>query len=245
MKTIICNRLVGLYCLVSIVGLFACQSNVEKNIIDDIDTAQVLHLEPVSPSRSSKPILPIDGSPYQNGDIIFHSSQTHQSRAIQLATNSPYSHVGIMHEENGKWYVYEAISTVQSTPLKKWIGRGKNKHYVIKRLKDKRLLTEANLIKMKTVGRKYRNKVYDMQFDWSDDQIYCSELVWKIYDQAIGVELGELQQIKTLNIDHALVQQKIKERYKSILPLEQWVISPAQMFNCKKLETVMVYPEES
>ncbi|MFK7797400.1 MAG: YiiX family permuted papain-like enzyme [Aureispira sp.] len=239
------NRLMAFYGLIAVGLLVACQFNEKDYVEEDMDSAVVLQLNPVGQQRFSKPILPMEGVPYQNGDIIFHSSQTHQSRAIQLATNSPYSHVGIMHEENGEWYVYEAISTVQSTPLKKWIARGKNKHYVIKRLKDKRLLTEENLMKMKEVGGKYRGKAYDMQFDWSDDQLYCSEVVWKIYDQAIGVELGELQQIKTLNIDHTLVQQKIKERYKSILPLEQWVISPARMFNCKKLETVMVYPEES
>lgn len=239
---VVYNRCIMFCLLVLTISLMtACQSDTEKKV----EQSQHLRLDPVSPKRSSKLISPIDGSPYQNGDIIFHSSQTHQSRAIQLATNSPYSHVGIMYEEKGEWLVYEAISTVQSTPLKKWIARGKNKHYVVKRLKDKDLLTQENLAKMKAVGRKYNGKAYDMQFDWSDNQLYCSELVWKIYDQALGVELGELQQIKTLNLDDALVKQKIKERFNSTLPLEQWVISPARMFDCKKLETVMVYPEEN
>ena len=239
---VVYNRCIMFCLLVLTISLMtACESDTEKKV----EQSQHLRLDPVSPKRSSKLISPIDGSPYQNGDIIFHSSQTHQSRAIQLATNSPYSHVGIMYEEKGEWLVYEAISTVQSTPLKKWIARGKNKHYVVKRLKDKDLLTQENLAKMKAVGRKYNGKAYDMQFDWSDNQLYCSELVWKIYDQALGVELGELQQIKTLNLDDALVKQKIKERFNSTLPLEQWVISPARMFDCKKLETVMVYPEEN
>jgi hypothetical protein len=33
---------------------------------------------------------------FRNGDIIFHTSTSDQSKAIQLATNSRYSHCGII-----------------------------------------------------------------------------------------------------------------------------------------------------
>ena len=41
-------------------------------------------------------------SEFQNGDIIFQTSQSAQSKAIQLATNSRYSHVGIILEIDGE-----------------------------------------------------------------------------------------------------------------------------------------------
>lgn len=185
----------------------------------------------------------VNSSPYQNGDIIFHSSLSEQSMAIQLVTKSPYSHVGLLYEEEGKWYVYEAISRVKATPLEQWIARGKDKHYVVKRLKDKSLLTNQDLQKMKIVGKQYKGKYYDLKFEWSDDKMYCSELVWKMYDQALGIELGKLQQIKDFNVDNPLVQDKIKERFGSALPLEQWVISPARIFECSHLETVFESPK--
>ncbi|MBL4670033.1 MAG: hypothetical protein JKY30_12325 [Flavobacteriales bacterium] len=34
----------------------------------------------------------------QNGDIIFQISKSSQSKAIQLATNSKYSHMGIIYK---------------------------------------------------------------------------------------------------------------------------------------------------
>ncbi len=34
---------------------------------------------------------------FQNGDIIFQESKSSQSKAIQLATNSRYSHMGIIY----------------------------------------------------------------------------------------------------------------------------------------------------
>lgn len=47
--------------------------------------------------------------------------------------------------------------------------------------------------KMKKVGEKYIGKDYDLYFEWSDSRIYCSELVWKIYKESIGLEIGNLE----------------------------------------------------
>src|SRR6185503_6516185 len=59
-------------------------------------------------------------APLRDGDIIFHTSRSAQSVAIQRATHSPYSHVGLIFIRDGKPYVFEAISTVRYTPLAKW-----------------------------------------------------------------------------------------------------------------------------
>jgi hypothetical protein len=48
----------------------------------------------------------------RDGDIIFQTSRSEQSIAIQKATRSPYSHMGIVFLKNGSPYVYEAINTV-------------------------------------------------------------------------------------------------------------------------------------
>lgn len=224
----------GCWLILLLLTLGACQSNREQ----EAAAPSILRLNKHDQERSAESIKVVDGSPYQNGDIIFHSSQSSQSMAIQIVTNSPYSHVGILYQEKGQWYVYEAISTVQATPLKQWIARGKNQHYVVKRLKNTGLLTPKTLQKMKEVGQQFQGKAYDLKFEWSNEKMYCSELVWKIYDQGLGIELGKLEQIKDFNLTTPLVQQKIKERYGQSLPLEQWVISPAQIFDCSKLETV-------
>ena len=76
----------------------------------------------------------IQHSKIQSGDIIFQTSTSNQSKAIQLATNSKYSHMGIIYENDGAYFVYEAVQPVKLTPLQTWIQRGKNGHYVIKRL---------------------------------------------------------------------------------------------------------------
>lgn len=175
----------------------------------------------------------------RDGDIIFQTSLSSQSKAIQLATKSKYSHMGIIHKQGDEIYVFEAIQPVKLTPLNEWIARGENGHYVVKRLKNyDNILTDDVLNKMKSVGEKYKGKNYDLYFEWSDDRIYCSELVWKIYKQAIGIEIGELQKIREFDLSDPRVKNKIKERYGENLPEEELVISPASMFESDLLYSV-------
>lgn len=68
--------------------------------------------------------------------------------------------------------------------------------------------------------------------------IYCSELIWKVYKRATGIEIGKLQQLKEFDLTNELVKKKIKERYGSNIPLNIPVISPAAIFNSELLVTV-------
>ena len=173
----------------------------------------------------------------QDGDIIFQSSQSNQSKAVEQATKSPYSHMGIIFTKNGKPYVFEAASKVVYTPLDKWINRGKNKKYVIKRLKD-RTLSAKEITNLKQVAHTFENKPYDIWFGWDDNYIYCSELVWKIYNKALNLKIGKLQTIKDFNLTSPAVKQKLKQRYGDKIPYQETVISPVAIFNSPLLITV-------
>lgn len=176
----------------------------------------------------------------ENGDIIFQTSKSSQSKAIQLATNSKYSHMGIIYRLGDKLFVYEAIQPVKLTPLKTWIARGENQKYVVKRLRTaKTVLNPNTLIKMKSIGDKFLGKDYDIYFEWSNDKIYCSELVWKIYKEALNIEIGHLETLKDFNLNNPIVKQKLNERYGDNLPLDEMVISPKAMYDSDKLKTVL------
>jgi uncharacterized protein YycO len=137
----------------------------------------------------------------KNGDIIFQISKSSQSKAIQLATNSKYSHMGIIYEIDGDFIVYEAIQPVQITPLNDWIKRGENAHYVVKRLiNSDEVLSEITIKKMIEYGKQFEGKPYDIHFEWSDDKMYCSELVWKIYKNSTNTEIGKLQKLSEFNL---------------------------------------------
>jgi len=166
------------------------------------------------------------------GDIIFHTSRSTQSQAIQQATGSRYSHMGLILFRQGKPYVFEAVAMVKYTPLADWIARGQGGHYVVKRLKTaQRTLTPEAVEKLRQTAATFAGKPYDLVFAWSDERIYCSELVWKIYDRAFGIRIGDLQRLGEFNLDAPAVKQKIRERYgDKKLPLDESVITPQAMF---------------
>ena len=83
----------------------------------------------------------------ENGDIIFQTSTSSQSKAIQAATNSKYSHVGIVYIEDNQYFVYEASSTVKLTPINEWINNGLEGEYVVKRIKDSEDILTSDALK--------------------------------------------------------------------------------------------------
>jgi Permuted papain-like amidase enzyme, YaeF/YiiX, C92 family len=175
----------------------------------------------------------------KNGDLIFHTSLSGQSKAIQLATKSKYSHCGIIFKDGENFYVFEAIEPVQRTLLSDWIKRGKDGKYVIKRLKKAdEVLTPAVLTKMKQIGDQMKGKHYDLTFEWSDEKIYCSELIWKMYQGATGLEIGKLGKLKDFDLTSKTVKKIMKKRYGNTIPLEETVISPSAVFDSELLKIV-------
>ena len=51
----------------------------------------------------------------QTGDLIFHISTSSQSLAIQKATHSPYSHMGLIVNKHNQIWVLEAVQPVRYT----------------------------------------------------------------------------------------------------------------------------------
>jgi hypothetical protein len=175
----------------------------------------------------------------KDGDIIFHTSRSAQSIAVQRATGSRYSHMGIVLLRGGKPYVFEAVSTVRYTPLAQWTARGNGGHYVVKRLRNAdTLLTPGAVAKLRAGTSDFEGRPYDLTFEWSDKRIYCSELVWKLYQRALGVRIGELQKIREFNLGDPAVRAKMRERYGNKVPMDEPVISPVAMFESPLLVTV-------
>lgn len=173
----------------------------------------------------------------QTGDIIFQDSQSSQSQAIKAATHSPYSHVGVVVIQEGKPYVAEAIQPVSLTPLDAWIARGRDRHYVVKRLNAPAINPQSEA-KLQAEAKKYLKRDYDWKFAWSDDEIYCSELVWKIYQRSLGVELCELKSLRDFDLSPPIVRKTLARRYGEAIPLSEPVVAPADIFQSPRLVTV-------
>ncbi len=177
--------------------------------------------------------------PVREGDIVFQTIPSGQSKAIQIATKSRFSHVGMILSHNGTLMVYEAIGPVKFTAIDAWVGRDTNRHVVVKRLRNTdSLLTKGNLAKLESTALMFEGKPYDSAFNWSDEKLYCSELVWKVFDRALGTDIGVLRKLKSFDLTSPEVQKKLKERYPDGVPLEETVVSPQDIFESALLVTV-------
>lgn len=164
----------------------------------------------------------------QEGDIVFNSGTGEQADAIRGATGSPYTHCGVVFQENGKLMVLEAVQPVKVTPVEAFQKRSQPGSFHARRLKSPP--AAAGIEKAKAWGKQQLGRDYDVRFQWGDDKLYCSELVWKVYEQA-GVRLCEPRHFQDYQLDHPAVKPVIAQRYGSAdkLPKDEPVVAPGDL----------------
>ena len=166
----------------------------------------------------------------KEGDVIFQTSQSQQSPLIQIATRSRISHCGIIVMKNGKPYVLETLKTLVVTPLDKFIARGEGGKYWLKR---------SNKENIKIKYGSYLGKPYDLAFKFDNGKFYCSELIYDIYKNQLGIELCEPKKVSDylmIGIDKLpQIEMAMKKRG---ITMEQYAVAPVDIFESDYLEDV-------
>jgi hypothetical protein len=171
----------------------------------------------------------------KEGDIVFQSLPTNDLvEVIEGASGSPYSHVGLVIQKHGDWYVREAIGPVMDTPLKEWVARGRSGHaFDAYRLRKAQRQFIPAFIK---ATEPFLGRPYDVKYDMDDDAIYCSELLYKAMRNASGICLGKLEKLGDLNWRP---YRSTIERYEGGRPpLERQMITPKSLSEAVELERV-------
>ena len=88
----------------------------------------------------------------QEGDIVFSSSRHGQGEAIIAATASPYTHCGIVFEQDGKLMVLEAVQPVGVTTLGTFVSLSTPGTFTAKRLRN--TVTPIALSKSPRLGQR-------------------------------------------------------------------------------------------
>lgn len=172
------------------------------------------------------------------GDILFQSLPNEPGMdlvdAIEGATESPYSHCGMVFRENDDWWVIEAIGPVKITQMQDYIGRGRDHKVWAYRLKEEnRKHIPVALAAMK----EDLEKPYDARYRFDSEAIYCSELIYRGWKAATGEGLGKTVTLGSLKW----------QRYKPVIeaiegqgnhPLDREMITPRDLAKAKELELV-------
>jgi len=173
----------------------------------------------------------------KSGDIIFQISTSSQAPAVALASNSPITHVGVISVEGDKVTVIEAVEPVREILVKDFIDHGTM--WGVYRLKDAPQGTKWSS-KVIRAARAMKGKHYDPLFQWGDDRIYCSELVWKAYSRGAGIDLTEPRRVGDLNLSLPPVQELIKKRMGGKkLNLDEKIVTPGDLHESDLLEPVI------
>ena len=166
----------------------------------------------------------------REGDVIFQTSQSQQSPLIQIATRSKITHCGIVVMRKGKPYVLETLNTLVLTPLDKFIARGKDGKYWLKRSDKENIKIDYSA---------YLGKKYDLAFSFDNNIYYCSELVYDIYKNQLGIELCKPKKVDDYLILCADRIPQIKSAMKKRgISKEQYVVAPVDIFESKHLKSV-------
>jgi hypothetical protein len=179
-------------------------------------------------------------SSFKNGDVIFQSASFPDALAIRQVTKSPFSHCGVLFKEGNEWFVYEAAQAVSKTPFKDFIKNGDEGKYVVCRLRQSdTVLTDAALKTMLDFLKRNVDKAYDHKFAWNDDEMYCSELVWKAYYHAIKLKVGKLSLLGDYDLSDPFVREQVEKKWgKAALRLTEPVIAPGAIFDSPLLRCV-------
>jgi len=127
----------------------------------------------------------------KEGDLLFQDSDCGSlCEAIERVTlgyhGADFSHVGIVYEKEGHWFVIEAISRgVVETPLQEFLGRSYdvngNPKVIAGRLKSPFQSLIAGALDK---AFELKGQPYDDIYQMGDDRYYCSELIYEIFKSA-------------------------------------------------------------
>ncbi len=172
-----------------------------------------------------------DVSMVKEGDIVFQNLPTAENQIIQTLTHSDWNQCGIVLRDSiGNLIVIETTRQVKEAPLKKWVSGGEQKKFAVFRIKNsENILTKGILSKMKKITSAYIGKNEDNKLSWSDEEVYNSELVYKIYFLTTGIKLAETKPLKDFDWNNNEVKQKLQEIYKGKIPMNEPVISSQQL----------------
>lgn len=141
--------------------------------------------------------MPIHADPIQTGDLIYLDLDCGElCDAIEAVTKKQFgvdgpnlSHVGVLYNDKniqgeGSWFVYEAWSGVQKTPLTEVLNRVKQDPSRV-HLRRIRILDQEKQQDLMKFLNAQLGIPYDDEFLVNNGKYYCSELVAEAFNEAL------------------------------------------------------------
>ncbi len=167
------------------------------------------------------------------GDLIFQSLPPNELvTAISGITHSHLSHCGLLTKVEGQWMVIESLGTVHLTPLFTWMRRGSGAGIAVYRLP----MTEIQVDQVIRSAQEMLGKPYDLKYDFDDEKIYCSELIYRAFERGMELKIGVLDRLGDLN--WRPFEKTILKFEEGPVPVDRLMITPVALTKDPRLSKV-------
>lgn len=177
--------------------------------------------------------------PVLDGDIIMQNIENKQPQLLHELMGGKYNHVGIIFQrkKDGILMVIEMLDSARMTPLTEFVDRSGG-HVCVLRLKESnKTLTEEKVKALREAAKSYRNVSFDPVLNWDDSHLYSSELVWKIYNNAMLLTLCPTRKVSDFAISDAK-QKELNTTYGGTVSPKDEAVSIDDIYSSAKLEIV-------
>lgn len=199
-----------------------------------------------------------DFTKLKSGDILFiRSNSGARADSIEAITEAPLTHCGIVIKQGESTIVYEGAGhTGDYKDVEKWqryesTKKGKPPPVPLHSIYVRRCAgsLEGKLDGLRQRAKELHDTPYDNAFAWNNHEpgsgkeyIYCSELIWKAFHDAVGVDLGDPHPLRDYLEGGPAKKAKAEAAFKMYLGehynLQEKVISPTDVFKSNKLIAV-------
>lgn len=170
----------------------------------------------------------------REGDVVFQSlTGSPLKELIEGATESKFSHCGMVVRREGRWMVIEAVGPVREIALPDWISHGVKGDFAAFRLDP---TYDAQIPAIIAEARTFLGRPYDFRYRFDDEKIYCSELVFKAFLNVTGEMLGRVR--KACELKWEPYKEFIVELEGGPVPLDRELITPRDLSEVWQLRLV-------
>jgi len=175
--------------------------------------------------------------PFEAGDILFQyfpGIYFSFAGGINGVTRSCWTHCGMVVpiDDDHKLVIAQAggdYNDVHYTAIDEWILG--SDVCAVGRLKEP--LSFEQKLKLGEGIAPYLGKPYDFMYASDDKELYCSELINKVFERTLGIKLGFWQELRTLNwLPYSPLLLFLMHK----LPLHEMMISPESIYCDEKLD---------
>ena len=230
---------------VLVILFFSCGDNRSDAKIDSLKTDSILRSQqviiPPPDSTGTDTIHTVALPPVFEGDIVMQISDDPQHVAFGKACGSKYNHVGIIfiRPRDRQYIVLEMRDSIIVTPLIEWSARGQGEHFVLLRMKkSNQILNEQKTAKLKKGAKKFNGINQDNYYSWADDELYSTELIYKIYKQGLNIDICIPGKLGDLDLTGLLIHGQMMKKYGTNIPMDERFISPDAIYKSPKMAII-------